>query len=198
LKELKDATDKHTIAYSTSGSTSNSIVLAFVKELGAKAKPTATGGPPPTYTQVMSGQIDIGWSAPPFGLEEIEQGRIRIVARGSDVPSMRNQTVRVQIVNADALKSKADAIKRFMKAYRETIEWMYSNPLAIKYYAEKIGKSEALVEQSRKQFHPRETLAPDRLSDLDGVMADAVALKFLEAPLSKEQLAELIKIPPEN
>jgi NitT/TauT family transport system substrate-binding protein len=196
IKTLADATDATTIAYSTSGSTSNNIVLAFIKELGAKGKPTATGGPAPTYTQVMSGQVDIGWSAPPFGLEEIQQGKIRVVARGSDAPSTRNQTVRVQIVNANALKDKKDAILRFMQAYRETIDWMYASPEAVKLYAQKIGKPESLVELSRSQFHPKAAVDPDRLSDIDGVMADAVALKFLDAPLTREQLAEFFQIPP--
>jgi NitT/TauT family transport system substrate-binding protein len=196
IKALADATDATTIAYSTSGSTSNNIVLAFIKELGVKGKPTATGGPPPTYTQVMSGQVDIGWSAPPFGLQEIQEGKIRVVARGSDAPSTRNQTVRVQIVNANALKDKKDAILRFMQAYRETIDWMYASPEAVKLYAQKLGKPESLIELSRSQFHPKAALDPDRLSDIDGVMADAVALKFLEAPLSKEQLAEFFQIPP--
>jgi len=194
IGSLADATEANTIAYSTSGSTSNSIVLAFVKELGVKAKPTATGGPPSTYTQVMSGQVDIGWSAPPFGLEEIGNGKIRLIARGSDVPSMRDQTVRVQIVNAAALKEKRDAILRFMRAYRETIDWMYASSEAVKLYAQKIGKPESLVERSRSEFHPKAALDPDRLSDIDGVMADAVALKFLEAPLTKEQLAEFFQI----
>ena len=45
IQSLKDATADNTIAYSTSGSSSNNIVVAFVSELGAKAKPTATGGP---------------------------------------------------------------------------------------------------------------------------------------------------------
>jgi len=195
IKTLADATPDTTVAYSTSGSTSNNIVLAFVKELGLKGKPTATGGPAPTFTQVMSGQVDIGWSAPPFGLEEMQQGRIRIVAHGSDVPSMRNQTVRVQIVNANALKERKDVLLRFMQAYRETIDWMYADPQAVKLYAQKIGKPESLVELSRKQFHPKEALDPDRVADIDGAMADAVALKFLEAPLTKEQLAEFFQIP---
>ena len=58
----------------------------------------------------MSGQIDIGWAAPPFGVKEIKDGKIRIIARGSDVPSLRGQTVRAIIVNADAWKNKKDAI----------------------------------------------------------------------------------------
>ena len=53
----------------------------------------------------MSGQIDIGWSVAPFGLKDLQAKAIRVVMRGSDVPSIRNQTVRVEIVNADALKS---------------------------------------------------------------------------------------------
>ena len=34
------------------------------------------------------------------------------------------------------------------------------------------------------------------MADLDGAVRDAVKLKFLEKPLTKEQLAELIQIPP--
>ncbi|MFZ1048238.1 MAG: ABC transporter substrate-binding protein, partial [Pseudolabrys sp.] len=121
LQSLKDAIAENTIAYSTNGSSSNNIVVAFISELGAKAKPTATGGPAATLTAVMSGQVDIGWAAPPFGLREIREGKIRILARGSDVPSLRGQTVRTLIVNADSLKTKRDAIMRFMDAYREAV-----------------------------------------------------------------------------
>ena len=107
LKTLKDATDANTIAYSTNGSSTNNIVVAFREELGAKAKLVATGGPPGTLTAVMSGQVDIGWAAPPFGLQEIKDGKIRILARGSDVPSLRSQTVRVLIVNKNSLEHEA-------------------------------------------------------------------------------------------
>ena len=107
LQSLKDAIAENTIAYSTNGSSSNNIVVAFISELGAKAKPTATGGPAATLTAVMSGQVDIGWAAPPFGLREIREGKIRILARGSDVPSLRGQTVRTLIVNAGLAQDKA-------------------------------------------------------------------------------------------
>src|SRR5205807_8020084 len=113
LHSIKDITASNTIAYSTSGSSSNNLVLAFIDELGVKGKPTATGGPPGTLTQVMSGQIDIGGAAPPFGMKEIKEGKIRILIRGSEAPSLRGQTVRTIIVNADALKSMKDAIMRF-------------------------------------------------------------------------------------
>ena len=62
------------MAYSTNGATSHVIALGFVKQLGVKAKPTATGGPPATYTMTMTGQIDIGWAVVPFGLAELLSG----------------------------------------------------------------------------------------------------------------------------
>jgi NitT/TauT family transport system substrate-binding protein len=196
IKSAKDITDKNTIAYSTSGSSSNNLVLAFQKELGVKAKATATGGQPGTLTSVMSGQIDIGWAAPPFGVKELKDGQIRIVLRGSDVPSLKGQTVRSIIVNADAWKTKKDAILRFVKAYRESVDWMYSDPKAIAMYAQKIKADEGLLKGSIAEFHPKEAMQSDRMADLDGAVADAVKLKFLEAPMTKEQLAEFLQIPP--
>lgn len=196
IKSLKDATPENTIAYSTNGSSSNNIVVAFVSELGAKAKPTATGGPAATFTAVMSGQVDIGWAAPPFGLQEIKEGKIRIVAHGSDVPSLRGQTVRTLIVNANSLKTKHDAIMRFMDAYRESVDWMYSDPKAVEMYSAKIHRPVDLLKESMNKFQPKEALQTDKFADLDGAIADAVKLKFLEQPLTKEQQAELLQIPP--
>jgi NitT/TauT family transport system substrate-binding protein len=196
IKSLKDLTDSNTIAYSTNGSSSNNIVVAFKSELGSKGKPTATGGPPGTLTAVMSGQIDVGWAAPPFGLQEIKDGKIRIIAHGSDVPSLKGQTVRTLIVNANAWKAKHDAIVRFMDAYRESIDWMYSDPKAVEMYSKKVHQPIAVLKESMEKFHPKDALQTDHFADLDGAVRDAVKLKFLDKPLTKEQLSELIVTPP--
>jgi NitT/TauT family transport system substrate-binding protein len=196
IKSLQDATASNTVAYSTSGSSSNNIVIAFVEELGLKAKPTATGGLPGTLTSVMSGQIDIGWGAPPFGVKEINEGKIRVIARGSDIPSLRGQTVRTVIVNADALAKKKDAMLRFAKGYREAVDWMYSDPAAVKTYAKKIGVDEAIIKQSITEYQTRDALQSTEMKDLEGAMRDAVKLKFLDKPLTPEQIKEFIQIPP--
>jgi hypothetical protein len=39
-------------------------------------------------------------------------------------------------------------------------------------------------------------LMPDRIGGLETILADAVALKYLAAPLEKAQLDDLIQIPP--
>ncbi len=196
IKTLKDLTANNTIAYSTSGSSSHNIVVAFTQELGAKGKPTATGGPPGTLTQVMTGQIDVGWAAPPFGVKDIQENKIRIVARGSDIPSLKGQTVRAIIVNADALKTKRDAIMRFVKGYREAVDWMYADAKALDMYSEKMKLPVDLLRSSMNEFHPKVAMQSEKMEDIDGAVKDAVTLKFLDAPLSKEQLAEFLQIPP--
>jgi NitT/TauT family transport system substrate-binding protein len=196
IKRLSDATERNTIAYSTSGSSSNNIVLGFVDILGTKAKPVATGTPAATLTAVMSGQVDIGWAAFPIALKEVDEGRVRIIARGSDVASLDTQTVRVVVVNADALKNRKDAILRFARAYRESVDWMYSDPDAIKRYARKLRLDEDFVRRSVPSIYPKAALQTDQMKDLDGIQHDAVKLKFLDQPLSRAQLAEFLQIPP--
>jgi NitT/TauT family transport system substrate-binding protein len=197
IRSLKDAAGK-TIAFSTVGSSTNVIVLALAKETGVAFKPTATGSPGNTLTAVMSGQIDIGWSSPPLGVEALDEGKIRIVARGSDAPSLRDQTVRVIVANATALAQKKDAIRRFMEAYNETLDWMYADDRALQMYAEAVKVPFAVAKRSRDEFYPKNNLRPNRLSGVDAAMADAIALKFLAAALSKEQLGAffLYQLPP--
>ena len=192
IKSIKDAAGK-TIAYSTTGSSTNLAVLAFIREFGVQAKPVATGSPASTFTQTMTGQVDIGWSSPPFGIDALQQGRIRIVVRESDLPAFRNQTVRLMIANANAAEQRRDAIMRYLAAYRETLDWMYSDPAALKAYAEWVNISESLAKEVRDQFYPKENVRLDRLSGLDEAMADAVTMKFLPAPLSKAQQDDLFK-----
>src|SRR5262245_45422717 len=112
IKSLKD-TEGKTIAYSTNGSSTHGIVTAFMKQYDLKAKPTATGGPAPTLTQVMSGQIDVGWSAPPFGLQQLDEGKIRVIAGGNDAAVFKGQTVRTLIATQPTLDSKRAAIERY-------------------------------------------------------------------------------------
>ncbi len=196
IKSLKD-TDGKTIAYSTNGSSTHGVVTAFMKQYDLKAKPTATGGPAPTLTQVMSGQIDVGWSAPPFGMQQLDEGKIRIIAAGNDAAIFKGQTVRLLITNTQVLQTRKAVIDRFMKAYREAIDWMYSNdPVALNTYAEFVGIPVTMAKRTRDDFFPKASVDPDKIVGLDVIVQDAVALKFTAAPLTKEQLAELIQIPP--
>jgi hypothetical protein len=53
-----------------------------------------------------------------------------------------------------------------------------------------------MLKESMAKFQPKEALQSDTFADLDGAVRDAVKLKFLEKPLTKEQLSDLIVTPP--
>jgi NitT/TauT family transport system substrate-binding protein len=195
IKKLTDLTDKNTIAYSTTGSSTHSIVRAFIDEYKLKVKATATGNPSSTLTAVMTNQVDVGWASPPFGLKEIDEGKTGVIARATDAAMVRGQTIRVVVANADALAKRKDVFDRFMKAYRETIAYMYGdNPAVIKDYAEFAGVSEPVARRVRDDFFPRALIEPDDIHGLDSLMAEAVTLKFIPTPLTKAQVAELVRI----
>jgi NitT/TauT family transport system substrate-binding protein len=195
IKKLSDLTDKNTIAFSTRGSSTDSIVRAFIDEYKLKVKPITTGNASSTLTAVMTDQVDVGWASPPFGLKEIDEGKTRVVARATDSALVRGQTIRVVVANADALNKRKDVFDRFMKAYRESIAYMYSdNPQVIKDYAEFAGVPEAVARKVREEFFPRALVEPDQIHGMDSLLAEAVTLKFIPAPLTKEQVTELVKI----
>jgi NitT/TauT family transport system substrate-binding protein len=195
IKTLKD-TDGKTLGYSTNGSSTHGIVTAFIKEYNLSAKPIATGGPPANLTAVMSGQIDVGWAAPPFGLDQLDQKQIRVIATGNDASAFKGQTVRLNIANANYLQAHRDLVDHYMKAYRETVEYLYSDPAALKVYADWLNISVEKAKRTRDDFFPKASVNPDKVVGLDTIVKDAVALKFTESELTKQQLAELIQIPP--
>jgi ABC-type nitrate/sulfonate/bicarbonate transport system substrate-binding protein len=197
IRSFADANSK-TAGYSTNGASTHTTLLALIKHFGVSVKPVTSGASAVTYTQAMTGQIDIGWASPPFGIEALQEGKIRLVARGSDAPSTRDQTVRVHIVNANALAQRKEAMIRFMRAYRETHEFLYSNPEGVKLYATYSKVSEQLAVKIRDEFMPKNAMLPDRVSGIEAITQDAVTFKVLPGPLTKEQLTELIQIPPRD
>lgn len=196
IKTLKDVNNK-TIAFSTKGSSTNSVVLAFIKEFGlTSATPQATGNPPSTLTAVMTGQVDVGWAAPPFGLKEMDEGKIVLIARATDASIVKGQTIRTIVTNAETLAKRKDVLLRFMQAYRETIDYMYSNnPQVLKDYAEFNNMPEAMAKRVRDDFFPRAIIDPDAIKGVDTLLPEAVSLKFINEPLTEKQLAELIQVP---
>ena len=195
LQTIRDAKENTTIAYSTTGSSTHITVLRFLSEYGLKAKPVGTGDVSATITQVMTGQVDVGWSVAPFNLDPLEKGQIRLLAKASDIERIRGQTIRVMITNARTLEQKKDLLARYMRGYRETLDWMYSDPEVVKKYVEFSGIPESAVRRMLKDFMPKESLQMDRIDGLADSLQDAVQFKFLGAPLTDQQLADVIRIP---
>ena len=192
IRSLKDAVGK-TMAFSAVGSSSNLATIALIRQAGVDIKAVATGTPAATFVQVMSGQIDIGWSAPPFAIDSLAQGKIRIVATYSDVPAFRNMTVRMHVANLSLLTKNPQLVNRFLSAYADTLEWMYQGSEAIVEFAKLVGIPQEQAKITRDKFYPKGNLQLTRLSGFDDAMRDAITARFIAKPLQKEQIDELFR-----
>ena len=195
IHTMKDA-GGHTAAFSAAGSSSNLVLLALLAQAGVKAQPTPTGGAGATLTQVMSGQIEIGWSVPPIGLAEEKAGRIRIVGRGTDIPALADQTTRVNIANATWLKEHRDVAVRFARAYDRSLAFAYSDPKAIEWYAEGMGIDTTLARQVRDTYYPAPAMQDDVMKGLDATLRDMIAEKRVPAGTTVDQLKPAIDLLP--
>jgi NitT/TauT family transport system substrate-binding protein len=193
IRTVQDLAGK-TVGYSTTGSSTNTVIMMARAQYGVAFNPVATGGLPATFTQTMSGQIDAGWASAPFGIDALNAGKIRVIVRGPDIVAAQGPTVRVNIVHAAILAQKRAAIGRFMQAYRETLDWMYSSPEAIPTFVAFSGVSTEVATQMRDRFFPKATLNPDQINGLASLMADGVTFRFLAAPLSEQQLKDVIQL----
>jgi NitT/TauT family transport system substrate-binding protein len=193
IKRLADTAGK-TVAFSSPGSSTNLILLQLINQAKVAPKLVATGGAPGTLTQVMSGQIDVGWSVPPFVLQQLADGKLVIIARGSDVAALAEQTIRVNVANANALKEKRDAFVRFVKALSRSIDWAYSDAHAIDNYAEIAKVPRALAQQTRDDFFPKQALQLSEVKGLDVTLKQALEFKYITAPMSVAEAQGMLDI----
>ena len=193
-KTLKDVPEGKTVAFSSPGSSTNLVLLALLKQTGSKAKPTATGGVPGTTTQVMSGQIDVGWSVVPLGLQDVLEGKRRIIARASEVTEMRDQTIRVNIANSEILKTRRAAITKFMEVYAKSIDWAYSNPQAIEIFAKNMKVPVAVAKQGVDEVYPKAAMQMGEIRDLERTLKDALEAKFIPSAKTPKDVEGMIDI----
>jgi NitT/TauT family transport system substrate-binding protein len=191
IQSMKDM-DGKTMGYSRPGSSTDLVGRALAEHFKVKPKHVSTGGIPDTRTQVMSGQVDAGWSAAPFNFELIAEGKIRVLAKGSDVPSLNEQTVRVNAASVKFLKEKRDVARRFMKAYHESIEWVYANPdKATAFYASFNKTSPEIAKQTLEAF-PKAAVAPWPVRGLKQNIEEAVQNKQLAKPMPEAEAEKLL------
>jgi NitT/TauT family transport system substrate-binding protein len=193
IKTMKDLEGK-TIAYSRPGSSTNLMLLNLLSEQNLKAKPTSTGGLPATHTQVMTGQIDVGWAVAPFGVKEITEGKIRVVVKAGDIKGMQGQTIRVNIANLESLKSKRAAITKFVQVLAKSIDWAYSDPKVYQYYAEIAKVTPAVAKKAVEDFYPKSMFQLGEVLGLQKTLDEALQYKRVTEKKTEKDAAGMFDI----
>jgi NitT/TauT family transport system substrate-binding protein len=191
IKSAKDFNGKQ-VAFSRPGSTTHLIVLTMARNFGVKPKLVSTGKISASRIQLMSGQIDVGFSIPPFNLDLVKSGAVRVVFRATEVPEIQQQTIRVNVAHKDL---SPDIIARFNRAYEKTLAWMYDKPEESAAAYAKFANIPLDIAKETPSYYPRAAVEKREMVGLDRNIADAIKAKFLKAPLTKAQVADMVRIP---
>ncbi len=182
------------IGFTRIGSSTWTVEHALADQFHVQPNYVSTGEVPATLTQVMSGQIDAGWSDVPELLDQVAQKKIKIIARGSDAKSLAGQTIRVNIVNAKFLRDRHDDADRYFLAYAATIGYVYKNlDKTLAFYSQFSGVS---LDQARllKAYLTPQAAVLYPVSGFDRSIQDAIEFKFISAPLTPEQQKGIFEI----
>jgi NitT/TauT family transport system substrate-binding protein len=191
---LSDTPGK-TVAFTGFGSSSQLVLLNLLEQYGITgAKAVAGGNPTAIQTAVMSGQIDVGFSIAPMNLLAVDEGKVRIIARGNEVRAMKDQTTRVNVVSTRALAEKGDAIRRFMKALNKSLDFMYGDDRALQWFGEIHGLNVEQTRRSRDAFHPRTAMQTGNPKMFELTIAQAKQYKYVPASFTAEQVTSRIRI----
>jgi NitT/TauT family transport system substrate-binding protein len=193
VKTIADLNGK-TISFSLPGSSSNAALLALMAQYKLDAKPTSTGSIASTLTQVLTKQVDVGFSAVPFFLDKVEAGEIRIIATGEDVAVLKTRTGRVNLTNLQTLTNHRPVLVRFHAAYKDVVDYMYSAPEALVLFGEISGLPPAVVNKVRGLL-PKETMSPEKIVGIEQIIVEAIQGKFIPSPFAVAQVEAMIDIP---
>ena len=199
MRKLEDLAGKK-VAYSRPGSSSHMAVLGIAEQIKAKAlkpaEPVSLGGIPEVYTAVRTGQADAGWSVAPFQLDHVEKGDLRVVVKGDEIVSMREQTARVHFVNNDFAAKNPDAVRGFFRAQQRALDFMFANKeetakIWIRRAELKFPQSAVLATWD---YYSRASMNLKPIRGLQPIIEDGIRNKFLNAPLTQAELNALVDL----
>ena len=194
LKTVKDI-DGASVAYSRPGSGTHLTMLSLTAFMNLRPKLVSSGEISATRTQVMTGQLDAGWSVPPFSLDLVKKGEARILFRGEIVEPLNDVSIRVNIVNADWLAKNRDQAKRFMTGYQRAVDWMFGpgHDEAVARFA-KFNNLDPDLAKEAAGFYKKEHVSVAPLMGLDKAVALAVEHKMIREPLTDQQKKDIVDI----
>jgi NitT/TauT family transport system substrate-binding protein len=177
------------VGYCAPGSPTYFILRTLLREAGVDdARLVAIGPAASGYPQVLDAQLAASWSRPPANVNYLLAGEIRIIARANDSPQVRNETTRVNAVNANFLLSHRGAVIAFLKAYKKSVAWAYSSQRALDVYAKLSSQSSDAAKYIFKEFTSWEGAQIDQIKGQDRVLAEALAAKRIPHALTHEDI----------
>jgi NitT/TauT family transport system substrate-binding protein len=199
MRRLEDVAGKK-IAYSRPGSSTHMGALAVAEQLKAKGlkppEPVSLGGIPETYTAVRTGQTDLGWSVPPFQLDRVEKGELRVVVKGDELTALKEITPRVHFMNSEFAAKNPELVRGFFRAQQKALDYMFENKadtakIWIRRAEMKFPESAVL---KTWDYYNRAAMALKPVRGLQATIDDGIRNKFLAQPLTQAEINALVDL----
>jgi len=191
IKSFKDLDGGKVMAYSRPGSTTDLAARFIADALKIKPKFVSVGGPSGSRTQLMSGQVETGWSVYPLNKNLLREGKIRIIGTGKQAAGLNGVTIRVIAANANWLDKNRDVAKRMMQAFKEAHDMTYKSEKRLQTYAKRWKLNYEDV-KTAPQDTPYEVTTILPVAGLDKINQIALANKKIKKLLTAAQLKELV------
>lgn len=191
IKSFKDLDGGKQMAYSRPGSTTDLAARFIAAAQNVKPKFVSVGGPSGSRTQLMSGQVDTGWSVYPLNKNLLREGKIRIIGTGKEASGLNGVTIRVIAANVNWLNKNRDVAKRLMTAFKESLAMTYSNQARLQTYAKRWKLNFEDVKDAPRDT-PQEVATLLPVAGLDKINQIALDTKKIKKLLTAEQLKELV------
>lgn len=193
LKTIKDL-DGKSVGFSRPGSSTHMIIQLASEHYKIKPNLVAVGGVPDSFTAVMTKQVDAGWSSPPYLLDRIEKGEIRIVFKGAELETTRTVTMRVNFANAAFYEKNTQIVRGFLRALKKSIDYMYANPKETVALFAEFNNFPRSVAEAGFGFFPKQSLALSPVSRVDFSVDLALKLKMIDKAPTAQELKRLIVV----
>lgn len=192
IKKIEDIAGKK-VAYPRPGGASEAVLLGLKAERKLDFTAVSTGAMDATRTMTMTGQVDVGYSVPPSGLDAVTSGEIRVLFAGDVVASQRDISARVNIAHTNFLK-RGEVAKKFFKVLDECVDWAYKNTdQSLKMYAE-LNKVSLPVATEALKFYGRDQLRFTPVKGLDESIKAAIGGKFIDKDLTAQQKTDIVDL----
>jgi NitT/TauT family transport system substrate-binding protein len=195
IQSFKDVTADTVIGVAALGTTGDILSREFLRQYGTDAKIVPVGGSSATsMAQVMAGQIDVAINGNGLlGIPQYDRGEVRPIAYGSEITAMKDVTVRGFVVSADTLANRRDVLVKFLQAFQKTVDWMYSHPQAIEWFAEATQSSVAEATRVEEHSYPQGSLSVEDITGLDVQVRQGLEYKRIERAPTADELGRFFQ-----
>lgn len=162
------------VGYGEPASLSYFVLVTLLKQAGVNdARLVPTGTADNGIPMVLGAQLAASWGGPLAAAKDLLAGEVSLIARGNESPLVRNQTMRVNVANAKFLARHRGGVLGFLEAYKKSVDWAYSTPLALEAYAKLSDQSVEFAKYIVKEFASKASNQLDEIKGEDRVLEEA-------------------------